>query len=160
MPEIQEFVPERVALLQKKLSAFEQTLNKEQRSWNEYNSLMRNGSPEDMIAASLKADDDGRQMLRQHAIAIAILRRRADALREFIKNEVEDDSLQRSLIDDLDTEQITAATVGGDTEELRTLLPRVRRKEERARAMAELAVVLEKKGDHDEAVSCWTKPAL
>ena len=31
MPEIQEFVPERVVLLQKKLSAFEQTLNKEQR---------------------------------------------------------------------------------------------------------------------------------
>ena len=152
MPEIQKFVPERVALLQKKLSVFEQTLNKEQRSWNEYSSLMRNGSPEDMIAASLKADDDGRQMLRQAAIAIAILRRRADALREFIKNEVEDDSLQHSLIDELDTEQITAATVGGDTEELRTLLPRVRRKEERARAMAELAVVLEKKGDHNEAV--------
>ena len=152
MTEIQEFVPERVALLQKKVSAFEQTLNKEQRSWNDYNSLVRAGSPEDMIAASLKADSHQRQMLRQQAIVIAIFRRRAEALREFIKNEVEDDSLQRSLMDDLDTEQITAATVGGDADELRTLLPRVRRKEERARAMTELAVVLEKKGDHDEAV--------
>jgi len=152
MTEIQEFVPERVALLKKKVSAFEQTLNKEQRSWNDYNSLVRAGSPEDMIAASLKADSHQRQMLRQQAIVIAIFRRRAEALREFIKNEVEDDSLQRSLMDDLDTEQITAATVGGDADELRTLLPRVRRKEERARAMTELAVVLEKKGDHDEAV--------
>ena len=91
-------------------------------------------------------------MLRQQAIVIAILRRRADALREFIKNDIEDDSLQRSLMDDLDTQQITAATVRGDADELRTLLPRVRRTEERARAMAEIAVVLEKKGDHDEAV--------
>ena len=152
MTEIQEFVPERVALLQRKLSAFEQTLNKEQRSWNDYNSLVRAGSPEDMIAASLKADSEQRRMLHQQAIVIAIFRRRTEALREFIKNEVEDDSLQRSLMDDLDSEQITAATVGGDADELRTLLPRVRRKEERARAMAELAVVLEKKGDHDEAV--------
>jgi hypothetical protein len=55
-------------------------------------------------------------------------------------------------MDDLDTQQITAATVRGDADELRTLLPRVRRTEERARAMAEIAVVLEKKGEHDEAV--------
>ena len=152
MTEIHLFVPERVALLQRKLSAFEQTLNKEQRSWNDYNSLVRAGSPEDMITASLKADSELRQMLRQQAIVIALFRRRADALREFIKNEIEDDSLQRSLMDDLDTEQISDATVRGDAAGLRTLLPRVRRTEERARAMAELAVVLEKKGDHDEAV--------
>lgn len=152
MPEIQEFVPERVALLQKKLSVFEQTLNKEQRSWNDYNSLIRGGSPEDMIAGSLKADAEQQLMLRQQAIVVAIFRRRADALREFIKNEIADDSLQRSLMDDLDTQQITAATVRGDADELRTLLPRVRRTEERARAMTEIAVVLEKKGDHDEAV--------
>ena len=152
LPEMYKFVPERVGPLRKKLSIFEQTLNKEQRSSHEYSSLMRSGSPEDMIAGSLKADEDERQMLRQQAIGIAILRRRTDALREFIKNEIADDSLQRSLTDDLDTQQITAATLRGDAEELRTLLPRVRRKEERARAMAEMAVVLEKKGDHDEAV--------
>ena len=152
LPEMYKFVPERVGPLRKKLSIFEQTLNKEQRSSNEYSSLMRSGSPEDMLAGSLKADEDERQMLRQQAIGIAILRRRADALREFIKNEIADDSLQRSLMDDLDTQQITAATLRGDADELRSVLPRVRRTEERARAMAEIAVVLEKKGDHDEAV--------
>ena len=152
MPEIQEFFPERVVPLQKKVSVFEQTLNKEQRSWNDYNSLVRSGSPEQMITASLKADDEQRQMLRQQAVVIAIYRQRADALREFIRNEIDDESLQRSLTDSLDAEQITAATVRGDADELRTLLPRVRRSEQRARAMAEIAVVLEKKGEHDEAV--------
>ncbi len=152
MPEIQEFVPERVALMQRKLSAFEQTLNKEQRGWNKYNALVGSGSPEDMIAASLTADDEQRQMLRQQAIVVAIFRRRADALREFIKTEVKDDSVQRTLMDDLDSEQISGATMRGDADELRTLLPRVRRLEERARAMAEIALVLEKNGDHEEAV--------
>lgn len=152
MQEIQEFVPERVALLQRKISAFEQTLNKEQRTWNDYNAMVRNRSPEDMIAASLKSDEEQRQMLRREAIVVAIHRKRADALREFIKNEIKDDSVQRAMMDDLDSEQITAATARGDADELRTLLPRVRRPEERARAMAEIAVVLEKNGDHDEAV--------
>jgi hypothetical protein len=152
MPEIQEFVPERIALLQKKVSAFEQTLSKEQRGWNNYNSLVRSGSPEDMIAASIKADDEQRQMLRGEAILAAIFRRRTDALREFIKTEIEDDSARRSLLDDLDSQEITAAMFRGEVDELRTLLPRVRRSEERARAMAEIAVVLEKKGDHEEAV--------
>jgi hypothetical protein len=152
MPEIQKFAPQRVVLLRKKLSIFEQTLNKEQRLSNEYSSLMRRGSPEDMIAGSLKAEGDERLMLSQQAIVLAVRRRRADALREFIKNEIADDSLQHSLIDDLDTQQITAATARGDADELRTLLPRLRRTEERARAMAEIAVVMEKNGDHNEAV--------
>ncbi|HEY5883848.1 MAG TPA: hypothetical protein VIT88_04135 [Pyrinomonadaceae bacterium] len=152
IPEIQEFFPERVVPLQKKVSVFEQTLNKEQRSWNDYNSVVRSGSPEQMITASLKADDDQREMLRHQAVVTAIYRQRADALREFIRNEIDDESLQRSLSDSLDAEQITAATIRGDADELRTLLPRVRRSEQRARAMAEIAVVLEKKGEHDEAV--------
>jgi hypothetical protein len=152
MPEIREFVPERVALIERKISAFEQTLNRKQREWKTYDTLVRSSSPEDMIAGSLRVDGEHQQSLRELAIGIAVYRRRADALREFIKNEIDDDSLQRTLIDDLDTEQISAATVRGDADELRKLLPGVRRKEERARAMAELAVVLEKKGDHDEAV--------
>ncbi|HKO62301.1 MAG TPA: hypothetical protein VJV03_14145 [Pyrinomonadaceae bacterium] len=153
MPEIQRFVPERLALLQKKLSVFEQTLNKEQRSWNDYASLLRTGSPEDMIAGSLTRDhDEQRLMLRQQAILLAVRTRRTEALGEFIRNEIVNDSLRRSLMDDIDSQQITAAAGRGDADELRTLLPRVRRTEERARAMAEIAVVLEKKGDHDEAV--------
>ena len=41
MPEIQEFLPERVALLQKKLAAFNQTLNKEQKVAKEYDSIFQ-----------------------------------------------------------------------------------------------------------------------
>jgi hypothetical protein len=37
MPEIREFAPERVAPLQRKLAAFDQTLNKDQKLWNDYN---------------------------------------------------------------------------------------------------------------------------
>lgn len=150
-PEIQEFVPERTTLLQRKVSAFEQTLNSEQRGWNTFNTLVRNGSPEELIAASLKTDDEQQYTLRQQAVVLAVHRQLAETLREFIKFEIADDSVRRSLLDDVDTQQINAATARGDSDELRKLLPQIRRAEERGRAMAEIAVVLENKGDHEEA---------
>jgi len=56
------------------------------------------------------------------------------------------------LLDELDSEQIDLAANKGDMDELQKLLPQVRRKEERARAMTQIAIVLQKKGNHDEAL--------
>lgn len=151
-PEIEEFAPERLPLLEKKLAAFKQTLNKEQRGWDEYNSLIRSGSPEEMFAAARRGNDEQRHALQQQAIVLAIFRRRADALRELINTDIQDESQRKELIDALDTTQINYAADRGSTDELRKLLPRIRLKEERARAMSEISVLLEKKGDHHEAV--------
>jgi tetratricopeptide (TPR) repeat protein len=152
MPDIEEFAPERIALLQRKLAAFNQTLNTEQRASQEYNSIVRSGAPEDIIKMAGKADDDNREWMQQQAVVLAVIRGRADSLREFINTEVEDGSRRKSLIDTLDAEQIALAAIKGDAEGLRKLLPNIRLKEQRARAMAEIAVVLEKKGNHDEAL--------
>lgn len=152
MPEIEQFAPERVALLEKKLAAFNQTLNKEQKLFQEYNSLFRSGTPEELLRVANRAGDDDREWMQQQAIVMAVMRHRADSLREFVNTEIEDPSRRKSLLDALDTEQIDVAAYKGDVEELQKLLPHMRRKEERARAMTQIAVVLEKKGDHDEAL--------
>jgi hypothetical protein len=52
----------------------------------------------------------------------------------------------------LDAEQINSAINRRDSDELRKLLSLVRLKEEKARAMAEMAMLLEQKGDHEEAL--------
>jgi hypothetical protein len=151
MPEIQEFAPERIALLQRKLASFNQTLNKEQRLSQEYNSLMRNGTPEEILKLANTAGDDERQSMQQQAVVVAVMRRRTDALREFINREVEE-SKRKSLLDALDAEEIDGAAYRGDAEALQKLLPKIGRREERARAMTAVALALEKTGDHDEAV--------
>jgi len=151
MPEIQEFAPERVALLQRKIASFNQTLNKEQRLSQEYYSLVRNGTPEEILKLANTAGDRERQSMQQQAVVIAVTRGRADALREFINHEVEE-SQRKSLLDALDTEEIDGAAYSGDPETLQKLLPKIGRKEERARAMTMMALALEKKGDRDEAV--------
>jgi len=152
MPEIEAFAPDRVAKLKAKMADINRTLNKNQLDSNVYNSLFQSGTPEEMINAAAKVSDETRNSLYREAIIKAVMTGKADALREFINNQIEDVSRRKSLIDSLDGEQIGAAAYLGKTEELQKLLPLVRLKEERARAMAELAILLEKKGEHGEAV--------
>ena len=153
MPEIQEFAPERLALVQKKRAAFNQTLTKEQKLSDEYNSLTRNGTPEEVLKLADTASDNDRGWMQQQAVVMAAMKGRADSLREYINTEIPDESRRKSLLDALDTEQINQAVAKGDTEALQKLLPKIRQKQERARVMSELATTLEKKGKHDEALS-------
>src|SRR5438552_6705109 len=152
LPEIEAFAPDRVAKLKAKLADINRTLNKNQQDSNVYNSLFQSGTPEEMIKAAANVGDETRNSLYREAILKAVMAGKADALREFINNHIEDVSRKKSLLDSLDQEQIGAAAYLGKTEELQKLLPLVRLKEERARAMAELAILLEKKGEHGEAV--------
>jgi len=153
MPEIKEFAPERLALVQKKLAAFNQTLPKEQRLSDEYNALTRNGTPEEVLKLADTASDNERAWMQQQAVVMAAMKGRADSLREYINTEIPDESRRNGLLDALDTEQINAAIYKGETEALQKLLPKIRQKQERARVMSELAITLEKKGKHDEALS-------
>ncbi len=151
MPEIQEFAPDRVAAIQRKLSAFTQTLNQEQRNRNMYNSLFSEGDAEEMVRIARDLPDGERAMYYRQAVTIAAMRDKADSLREVINKEV-DQSRRQDVLDWLDNEEIGWAAKRGRDKELQKLLPRIRLKEQRARAMAEIAVILEKKGDHDEAL--------
>ena len=153
LAEIKEFAPERLALVQKKLAAFTQTLTKEQRVSEEYNSLTRNGTPEELLKLAATASDNDRGWMEQQAVVMAAMKGRADSLREYISTDIPDESRRKGLLDALDTEQINQAVSRGDTEELQKLLPKIRQKQERARVMSKLAITLEKKGKHDEALS-------
>jgi hypothetical protein len=150
MPEVGQFTPERVVPLQRKLAAFEQTLNQDQKLWNQYSALRESGTPEDILKLANKAGDQ-REELEREAVRQAVERGREDSLRQFINSDIEE-SRRRSLLDSLDSQQIDLAIEKGDTEALKKLLPNVRRKEEAARAMVEVALTLNKQGKRAEAL--------
>jgi hypothetical protein len=152
MPEIEKFTPERVALLQRKLAAFNQTLNKEQKQSQEFSSLVRSGTPEQLLTFANSADANERQQIEQQAILKAVMDGRTDSLREFVNTGVAE-SRRKGLLDALDSEEIELSVYKGDTGRLQALLPKIRRKEERARAMVEIAVALQKKGKHNDALT-------
>jgi tetratricopeptide (TPR) repeat protein len=73
-------------------------------------------------------------------------------LRQLINSDIDNESRRRSLLDRLDSQQIDQAIERGDSEALQKLLPNIRRKEESARAMVEIALTLNRQGKHAEAL--------
>lgn len=152
LPEFEQFAPDHAARFKLKLVQSNRTLTREQKDWATYNSLFRNGTPEEMVKAGAAVGDNQRQALDSQAVIFAVLRNRADTLREFIVNQVDDESRRKNLLDALDAEQLSGAVNQAKTDELRKLLPLIRLKEQRGRAMAELAMLLEKNGEHNKAL--------
>lgn len=151
MPEIQEFFPERQSALERKLAAFNETLTKRQRADNTYNTLVRRGAPEEIIRVAANASDEERAHLHRLAVSVAVSRGTSDSFRDLITKEITNESEQRKILDDLDAEEISLAAYRKQIDNLKKVLPKIRRKEERARALAELALLLKEKGADAEA---------
>jgi hypothetical protein len=153
MPEVERFFPERRAALERKLAAFNQTLSTQQRHENTYNTLIRRGMPEEIVRSAAAADDGTRMSLYYQAAIIAVSQGKADSFREFVSKEISNTGERTKVLDSLDAEAISAAAGRKQLGELRKLLPVIRRKEERARAMVELALMLNEKGENEEATT-------
>jgi len=151
MPEIEQFFPERRAALERKLASFNDTLTRDQRDQNTQNTLIRRGEQEELVRIAASADGDTQDHLYQQAAIIAVARGNTDAFREFLSKEISDSAERRKALDYLDAEEISTAAGRKQIDQLRKLLPKIERKEERARAMAELAVLLKEKGEDAEA---------
>ena len=152
MPDIESLAPDRVASVKAKMAQATSRLTRSQQDWQTYESLYRTSTPEQMIQAANSFTGEQRQSLYREAVSVAVMRNRTEALRETINTEVTDETQRKALIDSLDAEEIGAAVYYGKVDELQKLVLTIRLKEQRALAMAELAMMLEKKGRHDEAL--------
>lgn len=159
MPEVERFFPERRAALERKVTAFKQSLGKEARYQNTYDTLISRGIPEEIIRGAAGADDSTRLSLYYQAAVVAASRGNTDWFRDFVSKEISDVGERRKALDSLDAEEISVAAKRKQLDELRSLLPRIRRKEERVRAMAELAVMLKEKGENEEATTLLDEAA-
>jgi hypothetical protein len=150
MPDIEQLAPDRAAKVKAKFAT--RPLTQEQRQWGQLDSLLSKGSAEDLVRAGAAANDELRDSFYQAATGKAVMNGKTEALREFIKSQVADESQRNNLNDLLDAQQMNLSLNQGNIEEAQKLLPLLRLKEKRALAMAELALLLEKKGRHDEAL--------
>jgi hypothetical protein len=86
-------------------------------------------------------------------------RGKSDWFREAINRHETSADLRNQIIDGLDNQEISAAVMRKQVDELQKLLPKIRRKDERARAMAELALLLHDKGEKEEAATMLDEAA-
>ena len=159
LPEIQQYLPERRAALDRKLATFNETLTKRQRDQNTYNTLIRAGNAEEIVRNATAAEVEERRFLYEQAAIIAVARGRSDSFRELVNKEITDAGERNKALDFVDAEEISTAAARKQLDELRKLLPKIRSREERARAMAELAVMLKEKGDDTEAATLLDEAA-
>ncbi len=159
MPEIHEFFPERRASLERKLAVFNETLTKQQRDQNAYNTLIRRGMPEEIVRIAAGANDDERLHLYTQAAIIATARGTTDSFRDLVSKEVNSEGEQRKILEALDAEEISLAAHRKQVDRLKELLPKIRRRDERGRAMAELALLLKEKGEDAEAATLLDEAA-
>ena len=158
--EIDQFFPERREALEKKLAAFNQTLNKEQREGNDFNTLIREGRAEDLVRkASSPEGEKHRAVWYGQAVLIAVGRGQTESFREFISREIKDEGERNKALEFLDYQEVELAVYKKRADDLQKLLPKIRRKEQRARAMAELAIMLKEKGDDQAATSLLDEAA-
>lgn len=159
MEEIQQFFPERRVALEQKLLAFNETLPKRMRDQNKFNELIRRGNPEEIVRRAVGESELDRLSLYRQAAIIAAARGTADSFRELVSKEIKDDDERGKVLDRLDAEQISLAAHRKNIDELKELLPKIRRKEERARAMVETALILKEQGEDAEAVALLDEAA-
>ncbi|HEX6285686.1 MAG TPA: hypothetical protein VFZ71_12460, partial [Pyrinomonadaceae bacterium] len=159
MPEIQQFFPERRAPLEQKRAAFDATLSKEQRHENTLNDLVRRGIPEEIVRGAASESEGTRLALYRQAAISAVARGTTESFRDLVSKEIKDEDEQRKVIDLLDAEQISLAARHKKIDELRELLPKIRLKEERARAMIAMALILKENGEDAEAAALLDEAA-
>ena len=151
MPEIEHFFPERREPLVRKLATLRSTTNEANRKENDYNLLVAYGPVEEAVRVAATADNDAREYLYGQAAMMAVAQGKTDWFREALNKQEMDDQLRSRLIDSLDHEEIAALSIRKRVDQLKELIPKIRRKEERARALAELALMLHEKGEKEDA---------
>jgi hypothetical protein len=159
LPDIQQFFPERHAALEQRVAAFKQTLNKQQRDHDALNEVISRGIPEELVRLAHSQTNRERFPLYQQAAILAVMRGNADSFRELARKEIRDEDEQRKILDLVDAEQISVFAGRKQVAELRKLLPKIRSKEERARALVETALILKEKGEDAEAATLLDEAA-
>ena len=152
MPEIEQYMPDRAAKVKARLAEYNRTLPPNQRDWNSFEARFAQASPEEMIRAINNVSEEQRRGLLYQAASKAVARGEADKYRELINSQIENETDRKAALDVLATDQMYFDISHGKAEDLEKLLPLIHPKEQRAIAMSHLAILLEKKDQHDEAV--------
>lgn len=141
MPEIEKLWPQRAALLRKRYSEYEKTLDPEAQRWSEYGPLLDRESPEGIVEAAAKAPREMRNTFYSRAAFKALEKGDAARARQIVSEHVRDSSERAQLLSLIDRTAVIRLLDSGKFEEARQLVSRIRSKEERAVALSHLALI-------------------
>jgi hypothetical protein len=152
MRDIEKYAPDRVANVRVRVAAYNNTLRPDQRDRNNFRLRFERATAEEMIKAAPTVAEAQRRGLFYQAATKAVVRGETDRFRELLNSQIKDESERKRALDDLDNQQLDYDIENGKSDDLEKLIPLLRAKSQREIAMSRLAILLDKKDQHDKAV--------
>jgi hypothetical protein len=149
LPELEKRVPARAAQLKLKLAEADKAMDPRARAWAQYESVM--GKPPDaMLEEAAKAPAEMRGQLYMAAASKLFQAGEVERARAVVSENLRGQEREQ-MTAYLDQAEVASAVQKGNTDDARAVVSRVKSKERRASALAELAVVYATKGDKKTA---------
>lgn len=149
MPELEKRVPARAAQLRLKLAEMDKVLDPRAKAWAQYDSIMSK-TPEGIIEEAAKAPAEMREQLYMAAATKLFKAGEVEKARAIATENLRGQERDQMLAF-LDNAEVTRAVEKGNTDDARAVVSRIKSKERRASALAELALAYAAKGDKKTA---------
>ncbi|HEX5707599.1 MAG TPA: hypothetical protein VFX96_09910, partial [Pyrinomonadaceae bacterium] len=149
MPEIEKLWPQRAAALRARLAEYERNLDPEARRWAEYGPVLERESPEGLVEAAARAPREMRNTFYARAAFKSLEGGDAERARRILSENVSDSSERAQLLAIVERSALVSLLDAGKFAEARQAVARLRTKEERAVALAHLALIAAAKGERE-----------
>ena len=149
LPELEKRVPARAAQLRLKLAEMDKVLDPRAKAWAQYDSIMSK-PPEGILEEAAKAPAEMRTQLYMAAATKLFKAGEVEKARA-IANENLRGQERDQMLAFLDNAEVARAVEKGNTDDARAVVSRIKSKERRASALAELALAYASKGDKKTA---------
>jgi hypothetical protein len=142
MSEVEKHAPERAPLVRRRLEAFKRTLDPQTRSWNEYGRLLEANAPEAILEAAAKAPADMRLAFYSRAAWLMAENGDTERARQVVNEYLKDSPERGALLSSFDQMAIMHSIKQGKIDAARKLVAQINSAEQRATALARLAVAV------------------
>ncbi|MDT5268252.1 MAG: hypothetical protein QOH49_438 [Acidobacteriota bacterium] len=149
MPELEKRVPARAAQLRLKLAEMDKALDPRAKAWSQYDSIMSK-SPEGIIEEAAKAPAEMRGQLYMAAAAKLCKAGEVERARAVVNENLRGQERDQMLAQ-IDNTEVTLFVERGKSDDARAVISRIKSKERRASALAQLALAYAAKGDKKTA---------
>ena len=141
LPELEKRVPGRIPQLRQRLADVTQTLDPRTKTWMQYEQVMRNGSPEELVAVTADAPPQMRKELYMMAIGKLLRGGGVERARQIAKENLSGAEREQALAG-IDRQAMANAIKEQKIDEAKEIISRMVSREARAGAFAELAAAI------------------
>ncbi len=149
LPELEKRVPARAAQIRQRLAEMDKSLDPRAKAWMQFESVASK-PPEAILEEAAKAPAEMRNHLYSMAATKLLGSGDAERARQVISDNLRGEEREQMLAM-VEQAEVARAVEKGDTDGAKGVVSRIKAKERRARALAELAVAFALKGDRKAA---------